>query len=141
MLKKSMLNFLLLPLLSLGSTFSAATVAAATEPKALAKPMVIILAAKDPVFSIKLQGNPSTGYNWFLVDNYSKDLIRPTQYKYAPGNGKLVGGGGTFEFTFRALPEAFLVPKLLQPLHFVYIRAWEPNNIAQTQDVQVIISH
>ena len=139
MLKKSLLSYLLLPVLSLSSLFINTVHASSNEESA--KPMVIIVAVKDPIFTVKLKGNPTTGYTWFLLDNYSKDLIRPTQYKYVSGNGKTIGGGGMFEFTFRALPEAFIVPKLLQPMHFVYLRAWEPTSIAQTQDVQVITTH
>lgn len=102
----------------------------------------ILVNAKAPVFTLNLPGNATTGYTWVLKDDYNREMIRPIKYHYQVDNVKLIGSGGQFQFTFRVMPEAFVVPKMLQPLHFVYLRPWDAQGqLDKTIDVQIITNH
>ena len=85
----------------------------------------IMVQAKQPVFTIQLQANRTTGYSWFLLD-YPRDFIEPQSYRYEAPKTSLVGAGGIEWWTFRVKPEAFIVPQQLH-IQFVYARPFESN--------------
>jgi predicted secreted protein len=113
--------------------------ASSTEYSDFSKP--IIVSTKNNIFTVNLPGNATTGYTWVLKDDYNREMIRPIKYHYHVNNEKLMGSSGQFQFTFRVLPEAFTVPKMLQPLHFAYLRPWDAaGQVDKTIDIQVITS-
>ena len=87
----------------------------------------------NKLFSIRLQGNPTTGYMWALTntDAINSSAASPVEkngefgtFKPDPHQKGMVGVGGIFEFTFKA-GEA---TNELIPLEFAYKRAWEQEN-------------
>ena len=87
----------------------------------------------NKLFSIRLQGNPTTGYMWALTnaDAINSSAVSPVEkngefgtFKPDPHQKGMVGVGGIFEFTFKA-GEA---TNELIPLEFAYKRACEQEN-------------
>ena len=97
-------------------------------------------------FALKLRGNPTTGYSWFLLNpSDSTDSLQATNLSadggasYVPDSNDrlLVGGAGAFYYKFKAVKVAN-EPKVL---HFLYQRAWLKNeNSAPTVSVKVNVS-
>lgn len=88
----------------------------------------IIVTKSSPSFTITVQSNPTTGYSWFLK-GYTTNLLVPVENKFYPpqqtGSDKLVVGiPGYEEWTFRAKPEAFVVPQLAS-VTLIYLRPWD----------------
>ncbi len=125
---------ILLPFCMLLST----AIALPVEYSDFSKPLVVT--SQNSMITLNIPGNPTTGYTWVLQDNDNRQLIRPIKYRYSSKNKRIVGGGGLFQFTFRVMPEAFIVPTLLKPLHFIYLRSWEKGE-AKTLDVQLITAY
>jgi inhibitor of cysteine peptidase len=75
------------------------------------------------VVDVVLMGNPTTGYSWSttLSDEDAAVLQQQGDPAYAPESTDqtLVGGGGTFTFTFKAAAPGQVV------LKFDYARPWE----------------
>src|SRR3990167_8421539 len=70
----------------------------------------ILVTAKDPQFTIKLQSNPTTGYSWFLRE-YDSSLIQPLKRVFIPATDKkLIGAPGVELLTFKVKPDGFIVP-------------------------------
>jgi inhibitor of cysteine peptidase len=89
------------------------------------KPIVMVT-TDNPEFIIKLKSNPTTGYSWFMRD-YAANLIEPVKHEFLPPNNKLVGAPGYELWTFRARPDAFIVPQQTT-IRFVYARPWEASD-------------
>lgn len=72
------------------------------------------------LIKVGLKGNPTTGYTWTAVlDEDSVESLRQVgEPDYVPDSG-LIGAGGTYTFTFRALSAGEAVLKL------EYARPWE----------------
>ena len=104
-------------------------------------------------FTIKLAGNPTTGYSWFLVNlknvTESKFISNVDTNEdgsaggYVPGdiiyeNGTIIeGAGGNFYFTFEAEAKTSEPVTLL----FSYHTPWEGiNNVADVAKVQIIVN-
>jgi inhibitor of cysteine peptidase len=98
------------------------------------KPIVVEQAS--PRFTVRLNANATTGFQWFLM-NYDHDLIRPTRSYYQAGNSKLVGAPGMSVWEFQVLSQAFRVPQVTH-LEFEYRRPWEAR-FGNRQAVIVII--
>ena len=85
--------------------------------------------------AIVLEGNPTTGYGWTvdLSDEDAAILEQVGEPSYVPDSG-LIGAGGTYTFTFRALAagDATLA------LH--YSRAWESVPPLKTFSVTVAVA-
>lgn len=97
-----------------------------TDP---AKP--IIVTQSNPVFSIVMQSNPTTGYSW-LLKSYDATLISPISRKfYPPTNRKLVGAPGYEKWTFRVKSPGFVVPQTTS-IVLLYARSWEMQDIHPT---------
>ena len=83
-------------------------------------------------FKIALEGNPTTGYSWYLknaeeiknsgiIEELNLDELNSAEY-VQKGEGNLVGRGGVFCFKFKVKnPEGKNLPKL----NFEYKRPWE----------------
>lgn len=68
--------------------------------------------------SITLEGNPTTGYSWELIE-YDAAVVEPVGEAEYKSDSKLIGGGGAYTFTFKALVPGMTTVKL------VYQRSWE----------------
>jgi inhibitor of cysteine peptidase len=68
-------------------------------------------------FTISLQANPSTGYEWQYTG--LSEQIQPLSTTYEASTPVLTGSGGTDFFRFKASGTGEVV------LHFVYKRSWE----------------
>jgi inhibitor of cysteine peptidase len=69
---------------------------------------------------LTLPGNPTTGYTWEKVAGDDKILVQQGDYKYTPDT-KLIGSGGKFVFSFKAVAAGETV------LRFQYQRTFEKN--------------
>ena len=97
-------------------------------------------------FALKLRGNPTTGYSWFLLNpNDVTDSLQASNLSsegkatYIPDSNdpNLVGGAGAYYYKFKAVKVAN-EPKVL---HFLYQRAWLKNeNSVPTVSVKVNVS-
>lgn len=67
---------------------------------------------------IRLESNPSTGYDWQVV-KYSKELLSLEEDEYIPPENARIGQGGTKHFAFKALKPGSTV------LELAYYRPWE----------------
>ncbi|OUM62048.1 hypothetical protein PIROE2DRAFT_11752 [Piromyces sp. E2] len=95
-------------------------------------------AIEGEIFSIKVKGNPTTGYSWFLINE--EELINAgviplnlNEYKngsYISKNPKgMVGGGGIFDFQFKVNE----IKKELPHIILKYRRPWIPENDEDTK--------
>jgi inhibitor of cysteine peptidase len=85
-------------------------------------------------FTIALQANPTTGYDWQPV--FDAGLINQVtkEYKQDDHSGQqLVGSGGTDFFTFKALKAGQV------KITFTYFRAWETPKPEDKQQVFNIV--
>ena len=85
-------------------------------------------------FFIKIHGNPTTGYAWYLNENSNRDNLlalnlnennSSTNYETDPHESGMVGVGGNYYFKFKGLKTG------QYNLLFVQKRAWENYNIAE----------
>lgn len=83
-------------------------------------------------FFIKMKGNPTTGYSWFLAETSNKDDLvalnlndvnSSKNYESSPNPAKLLGSGGVYYFKFKGVKEGNY------SLMFVKKRIWEQNSI------------
>jgi len=76
--------------------------------------------AKGETFEVRLEGNPTTGYLWEVVEN-DDQIIRVVADEYLTGDttGRLCGAGGRYRFQFKAMGRGETTVKL------VYHRPWE----------------
>lgn len=99
-------------------------------------------------FSIRLKGNPTTGYTWIMLngksysgsegiipmnlsENYNSTLYN--QERHTIGN---VGFGGTFQFIFQATEAS----NKIYPLIFSYRRPWEDGAALKVVTVNIKIT-
>jgi predicted secreted protein len=105
-------------------------------------------------FIIELEGNPTTGYSWFLedVEKLNKELINPLnlnernsadyysktqQNENNPSESemKVLGGGGIYHFKF----QAHHTNNGSEVLNFVYKRPWtQENEVRKSINVKVV---
>lgn len=88
----------------------------------------VINVVKNDIITIRLPGNPSTGYSWKLVDETGKAvaLISREYYSAAPETG-MVGAPGTYVFEFKA------VNRGTTTLQLAYVRNWDKASAAANQ--------
>ncbi len=99
-------------------------------------PILMTVKSTDSTFKIILEGNPTTGYQWFLNDQYDHHLIAAKKfYIEKEGNSKLVGAPSKSVFVFKVKKGAFLVPSIIH-LNFSYQRAFE-NTVAKTASATI----
>ncbi len=81
---------------------------------------------------VRLQGNPSTGYAWYLT--VSGDSMRPLSSWYESSNGNsLAGAGGMYVWNFKAVSTGKAT------LTFKYYREWEGEDTAEKTVVYHIV--
>lgn len=87
----------------------------------------ITISAKEPLFTLKLKSNPTTGYSWFLRE-YNANLVIPVKRQFEKATDVKLMGAPVFElWTFKIKPQAFAVPQQTT-LRFVYTRPWQGND-------------
>lgn len=74
--------------------------------------------AKGETLTVKLAGNPTTGYQWTVAQN-DADFLQPQDPIYEP-DSSAIGSGGTYFFRFTALKPG------TASLRMTYRRSWEP---------------
>lgn len=99
---------------------------------------------KNLNFSIGLEGNPTTGYCWVLLNanTLDKSILKPLNinsqlstdnYLSQPTNGHIVGVGGNYTFEFSAAKQGKIT------LEFAYKKVWE-NDANNYLDIVIEIS-
>ena len=76
-----------------------------------------ITANKSQEFTISLESNPTTGYQWIPIFNTS--IINLISHRFQPSTTKLIGSPGTEIFKFKAINYG------TQSLKMFYKRSWE----------------
>ena len=71
-------------------------------------------------FSVYLEGNPTTGYNWYVKD-YDRKIVEQVGKEEYKSEGNKIGAGGHFTFNFKAISTG------KTKLELVYLRPWEKN--------------
>jgi predicted secreted protein/N-acetylneuraminic acid mutarotase len=92
---------------------------------------------QDKLLVVTLESNPSTGYQWELVENNDFVLKQFGQKEYKPpetSNPRMVGAGGWEIFRFKAVSTGQTT------LEFVYHRAWEDTEPLKTFSIQVVVN-
>ncbi len=95
----------------------------------------------SPGFVVRLPGNATTGYRWFLLDQPSQ-LYKMIRQRYISKDGKgkdQVGAGGYEEWVFKVDSKAFKFP-LISQLHFVYGKPWRLSSHDLTEQQQKIFT-
>ncbi len=54
-------------------------------------------------FSIELESNPSTGFNWVLTGQLTKGVVKMVETRYRPPDPPVPGAPGTDVWTFQAV--------------------------------------
>jgi uncharacterized protein YggE len=92
-----------------------------------------VTASAGEDFSITLDSNPSTGYEWTVSAIANDQLVKFVKSDFAQSDSGLVGAGGKQTFTFQALKEGKTTIVL------DYARPWEKENPVDTYIVQLTI--
>lgn len=85
-------------------------------------------------FIVNLDANPTTGYQWAIVD-YDKDLLTLASSVYQQSKPKLIGSGGHMVFTFD-INQQLERPKSTT-INLKYVRPWERNASGKSMRVNV----
>jgi len=97
----------------------------------------IELAVGD-IFTVELESNPSTGFQWVLADNSNDTVLQMQAQEYVTGNAgdlPLPGAGGKEVLTFKALATGETNVSL------EYSRPWEGGEKAvQTFELAVTVN-
>lgn len=85
-------------------------------------------------FTLSLEGNPTTGYQWILNDNYSQGMLSLVENFYVSSQSEpqAVGQGGRYYWRFKALQAGSTEIKL------TYARPWESRVPEQTFTVNIV---
>ncbi|HET7390988.1 MAG TPA: protease inhibitor I42 family protein [Nitrososphaeraceae archaeon] len=75
-----------------------------------------ITVKKGQEFTIILESNPSTGYQW--IPTFNTSIINLVSHNFQPST-KLMGSPGTDTFKFKATNQG------TEPLKMIYKRSWE----------------
>lgn len=78
---------------------------------------------KESTFAIRLEGNPTTGYEWRL-GKVDERLLKLEQSAFLPPETTAVGAGGVYLFEFTTLAIGTTEVELL------YMRSWEAESAA-----------
>jgi predicted secreted protein len=87
---------------------------------------IIVVKPSAPVVNVRLQANPSTGYQWVLIQ-YDHALMEPPTSRFLPQHRGMVGVPGApgytvWQFKFKKI--AFAIPRKTQVI-LEYKRPWE----------------
>ena len=96
----------------------------------------IIIQPEQNTLKIQLQGNPTTGYHWFLKQ-YPSRYLKLKNYQFIPGVSTMPGAPGTAEFTFKICPTLHKAP-IMTSVTFAYLRPWD--NSTEVDNTLTILS-
>lgn len=74
-------------------------------------------------FTITLQSNPGTGYQW--IPSFNTTILNLVSHEYKPASTKLLGSPGTDVFTFKAINHGTDTVKM------IYKRSWEKESVQE----------
>ncbi|MFT4059949.1 MAG: protease inhibitor I42 family protein [Legionella sp.] len=77
----------------------------------------------DPGFVLSVPANPSTGFQWTVVQ-YDKNLLTLGMRTYEKPKTNLIGAGGQVHFTFNLQKGKNFPPST--EVQLKYARSWEP---------------
>lgn len=83
----------------------------------------IVVSQSNPIFTIELKSNPTTGYSWFLRE-YDHDLLMPVKHEFIHQDKSLVGASGIERWRFKVKPAGFAVPQQ-SVIRMIYARPWQ----------------
>ena len=86
---------------------------------------------KEDSFEVSLEGNPTTGYNWYMVTQEPAILEQVGQPAFKADSNKL-GSPGIITLKFKAIATG------KGALHLVYKRSWE-TGVAALNTFEVIL--
>jgi predicted secreted protein len=95
-----------------------------------------ILTKKQPIYSLRLNSNPTTGYSWLLV-SYPRKLVKVLSQQYVAPKKMTPGAGGYEVWQFKARKEALAFPRVIQ-IKMIYARPWEVSNLDTAQTFYVV---
>lgn len=99
--------------------------AAGTQPEIITAQQdgQTVALAKEKTIRIQLAGNITTGFSWQLKSLNGDALEQVGKIEYGPNDAPkpLVGGGGKFTATFKAVKAGS------GTIELVYVRSWEKN--------------
>ena len=107
------------------TAMAAMPITAPVKVKEKHKPIVVTGGHRE--FDVVLHSNPSTGYQWYLVNGAQlSDAIEPVSHKIVRGHHPkgFVGAPVLEHWTFEVQQHAMRVPEII-PLKFAYVRAWD----------------
>ena len=127
--------FMVMTLAGCGSTAVTSYTESSKTATSFTEPSQTIKVDLNQEFTISLQANPTTGYDWQPVFDDGLISLVKKDYKQDDHSGKqLVGSGGTDFFTFKAIKAGEL------KITFTYYRPWEtPKAEDQRQVFSVVI--
>lgn len=96
----------------------------------------IIVRPANPVVNVRLESNPSTGYQWVLMQYDSNLMEKPTS-TYEPPSTQLIGAPGHIVWHFKFKPTAFAVSQKTTVV-LEYKRPWEKTP-GTSQSIQILI--
>ena len=97
----------------------------------------IYVKADNPIVSVTLSSNRTTGYRWFLM-KLNRRLIKPVSAVFAgPANKKLMGAPGTVTWTFKVKKAAFTVPRIMK-VRLLYARPWDLSS-AESKVITLVV--
>ncbi|ARB91686.1 protease inhibitor I42 family protein [Legionella longbeachae] len=79
----------------------------------------------SPSFEVTLPANPTTGFQWSVVQ-YNKKLLTLSNSSYEQPKTKLMGAGGQMHFIF-TLQKGVNFPQSTE-IQLKYARSWEPSS-------------
>jgi len=126
---------LLVPMISFAGKTSTTSLPAATKSPRSVAPANGVLTQEKPIYTLRLNSNPTTGFSWFMVD-YPKKLVHVIKHQYVSPKSKLVGAGGYELWTFQATKAALAFPQVVK-IVMMYARPWEINDQSTTQSFYI----
>lgn len=81
--------------------------------------------SNNPDFTISVPANPTTGFQWTVID-YDKALLNLTHSQYVKPNSKLIGAGGVMKFTFDR--NSGVAYPASTEITLKYARPWQANS-------------
>lgn len=110
----------------------------AKSPKANVMHGQLVVSPEQPIVTVKLPSNPTTGFLWFWQPRLDANFITPMAYHFEPPQKKLPGAPGIAVWQFRIHKDAFVIPTALE-LKFRLARPW--TTMGATEHVIFILTH
>ena len=93
--------------------------------------LTVNVSVRSRAFVIKLPSNPSTGYQWRILQ-YDNTILKMTGSEYQAPTTQLFGASGTMNFSFSLISDDATYPKSMIML-FSYGRGWDPASDVKKQ--------